>query len=183
MTSRKETIMRSKAQNSIRLVAAVAPLLLLGAGSADDMKEANDGLELYFRGADLLALADQSLPVYPDMKTGESIKLQRDFPDAPPQIPHTVEDMYPITTDENECLDCHHPENTLSKDDAPLPESHFRAPVMGKGGAGNPMIWVVKDYKVRDRVGERYDCSMCHTPQASNVKTPNNRFISTRRTK
>ena len=51
-----------------------------------------------------------------------------------------------------------------------LSESHFTAAVMGKGGANDPMIWVVKDYKkIKDVVGARYNCSMCHTPQATNV--------------
>jgi cytochrome c-type protein NapB len=175
--------MRCKAQHSLWLAATLAPLLILGAGSVDDMKEANDGLDMYFRDGDLLALTDQPLPIYPDTTAGESVMLERDFPDAPPQIPHTTEDMYPITLDENECLDCHHPENTVSKDDLPLPESHFKAPVMGKGAPGDPMIWVVKDYKIKDIVGGRYNCNMCHTPQASNVKTPNNSFISARKAK
>ena len=174
--------MRRKAQPSFWLAAALIPLLLLGAGSVDDMKEADDGLDVYFREGDLLALTDQSLPVYPGTKTGESTRLERDFPDAPPQIPHTVEDMYPITLDDNECLDCHHPDNAISSDDLPLPESHFTGPVMGKGGPGNAMIWVVKNYKKRkDLVGDRYNCNMCHSPQASNVTTPNNRFISARK--
>jgi len=174
--------MRRKARHSLWMAAALVPLLILGAGSADDMKEADDGLDMYFRDGDLLSLTDQELPIYPDTKTGESKKLQRDFPDAPPQIPHTVEDMYPITLDDNECLECHHPENAISKEDVPVPESHFREAVMGKGSPGDPMVWVVKEYKQRDDlVGARYDCSMCHTPQASNVNTPNNRFLSARK--
>jgi nitrate reductase cytochrome c-type subunit len=56
----------------------------------------------------LLAITDQSLPVYPDTMAGESTKLALDFPDPPPQISHTIEDMYPITMDDNECFDCHH---------------------------------------------------------------------------
>ncbi len=176
--------MGRKAQHRFWLAAALVSLLTLGAGSVDDMKEVDDGLDMFFRDADLLALTDQRLSVYPNTKAGESENLLRDFPDAPPQIPHTVVDMYPITMDDNECLDCHHPENVLSKQDIPVPESHFEAPVMGKGDPGDPMIWVVKGYqKIDDVVGARYNCSMCHTPQASNVKTPNNRFVSARKVK
>lgn len=174
--------MRRNARHRFWLLAALAPLLILGAGSADDMKEADDGLDMYFRDGGLLALTDQALTVYPDTKVGEAVKLDRDFPDAPPQIPHTVEDMFPITLDENECLECHHPENAISKEDVPVPESHFRAAVMGKGGPDDPMIWVVRDYKkLTDVVGARYNCNMCHTPQATNVDTPNNRFVSARK--
>ena len=174
--------MRRRAQHSFWLAAALVPLLIVGAGAADDTKEAEDGLDVYFRDGDLLALTSQRLPVYPNTKAGESAMLERDFPDAPPQIPHTVVDMYPITMDENECLECHHPDNVTSKEDLPVTDSHFEAPVMGRGDPGDPMIWVVKDYKkIKDVVGARYNCDMCHVPQASNVDTPSNRFISARK--
>jgi cytochrome c-type protein NapB len=174
--------MRRRTRHSFWLAAALVPLLVLGASSVDDMKEVDDGLDMYFRDGALLALTDQSLPEYPGTAAGEAGSLGRDFPDAPPQIPHTVEDMYPLTSDDNECLECHHPENATSKDDVPLPESHFQAPVMGKGGAGDPMNWVVKDYKKsKDVVGARYNCNMCHTPQATNVSTPSNRFVAARK--
>lgn len=171
--------MGRKAPNSFWLAAVLALLVTACAGSVDDKEKSSDGLDMYFRDGDLLALTEQSLPVYPDAMAGESETLSRDFPDAPPQIPHTVEDMYPILIDDNECLECHHPENATSKEDVPLPESHFNAPVMGKGKPGDSMAWVVKDYKKNDDVfGARYNCDMCHTPQANNVDTPNNRFVS-----
>jgi len=185
--------MRLKALHSFWLATALTSCMVLGGESGEDPKkaiqtkevteatEATDGLEMYFRDGDLLALTSQELPVYPETKTGESKSLGRDFPDAPPQIPHTVEDMYPITLDDNECLDCHHPDNAISKEDVPVPESHFRAAVMGKGKPDDAMLWVVTDYKqLDDLVGARYNCNMCHTPQATNVRTPNNRFMSAR---
>lgn len=175
--------MRRNMRHSTWLLTALIPLLALWTGAAGaDGKEVDDGLDMYFRETDLLELARQSVTVYPESKAGESKMLLRDFPDAPPQIPHTVKDMYPITVDDNECLQCHHPENITSKKDIPVPESHFTAAVMGKGAADDPMLWVVKDYKkVDDLVGARYNCSMCHTPQATNVDTPNNRFMSARK--
>ena len=145
--------------------------------------EADDGLDVFFRDASLQSLSDQALPEYPDADAGESTKIARDFPDAPPQIPHAVEDMYPITLADNECLGCHHPENAIG-DDVPLPESHFKAPVMGRGAAHEPMVWVVKDYRqIQDVAGARYNCNMCHTPQATNVSTPKNSFDSPRSTR
>ena len=49
---------------------------------------------------------------------------------------------------------------------------------MTRGKKGEPMVWVVKSYETaKDVVGNRYNCSMCHTPQATNVKTPKNRFV------
>jgi cytochrome c-type protein NapB len=167
---------------AIWLAMALVPLLVLGAGSVDDMKEQDDGLDLYFRENHLLALTQQAVAEYPETAAGESSLLGRDFPDAPPQIPHTIEDMYPITLDDNECLECHHPENVTSKDDLPVPESHFMRPVMRKGGPEDVMVWVVADYeKSEDLAGARYVCSMCHTPQARNVATPSNRFVTARK--
>ena len=173
------------------LVAALVPGALLGAcagtteeGSPKDASSSvagtGDGMVVFFRDASLESLSDQALPEYPDTDAGESTRIARDFPDAPPQIPHAVEDMYPITLAGNECLDCHLPENATG-DDVPLPESHFKAPVMGEGTAHEPMVWVVKDYRQTQAVaGARYNCNMCHTPQATNVSTPKNSFDSPR---
>jgi len=138
--------------------------------------ESDDGIDVFFRDASLVSLSDQALPVYPDADAGESTKIARDFPDAPPQIPHAVEEMYPITLGGNECLECHLPENA-TEGDVPIPDSHFKAPVMGKGAANEPMVWVVKEYRQsQGLMGTRYNCNMCHTPQATNVATPKNSF-------
>jgi cytochrome c-type protein NapB len=170
--------MRRKARTNCWLLVA---LLTLGAGAQKQNAEPNDGLDLYFRDADLFAVTDQGAPDYPDSEPGESKRVPHDFPDAPPQIMHHLEDMLPITLDENECLDCHHPENAIEKTDLPLPKSHFRAPVMGKGGPNDAMTWVVKGYKkTKDIAGARYNCTMCHAPQATNVKQPKNRFVPAR---
>ena len=166
------------------LVAALVPGAFLGAcaGTTEEgpPKDASssasgtsDGMVVFFRDASLESLSDQALPEYPDADAGESTKIARDFPDAPPQIPHAVEEMYPITLAGNECLECHLPRNAI-EGDVPIPDSHFMAPVMGKGTDDEPMVWVVKDYRrTEDLMGARYNCNMCHTPQATNVATPN----------
>jgi len=137
----------------------------------------SDDVVVFFRTASIESLSDQALPEYPQTDPGESTPLARDFPDAPPQIPHAVEDLYPITLASNECLDCHSPENAIGPDDVPIPKSHFKLPVMGKGAAGDPMVWVVKSYReTKDLAGTRYNCNMCHTPQATNVSMPASRF-------
>jgi cytochrome c-type protein NapB len=160
------------------VVLFLLPLFLLGAATAGQQKEPDDGMDVYFRDADLGALSDQALPAYPEVDAGESKLLGRDFPDAPPQVPHTVVDMLPITSEDNECLNCHHPDNAVSKADSPLPETHFEQAVMAKGKPGDSMVWVVDGYvKAKDVVGSRYHCSMCHTPQATNVRTPRSGFV------
>jgi cytochrome c-type protein NapB len=195
MASREEIIMRRRLGSDFRLLAALVAALVPGAflgacaGTTEEAppKDASrsasgtsDGMVVFFRDASLESLSDQALPEYPDADAGESTKIARDFPDAPPQIPHAVEEMFPITLGSNECLECHLPENATG-DDVPLPESHFKAPVMGKGPAHEPMVWVVKDYRqTQDVAGARYSCNMCHTPQATNVSTPKNSFDSPR---
>jgi cytochrome c-type protein NapB len=169
--------MRRRRQPSWWLVGLVVQLLLLGAGGRDLAKEMDDGIDVYFRDTDLEALAKQDAAKFPNTDTGESELIERSFPDAPPGIPHTVEDMYPITGEDNECLECHHPENAVEGDDIPLPKTHFKQPVMAKGGKGDAMVWVVKSYReAEDMVGSRYNCSMCHAPQADNVRTVGSTF-------
>ena len=190
--------MRRRLWSDFWLLAALVTVLVTGAllgacagtteeGSPTDASSSasgtSDGIVLFFRDASLESLSDQALPEYPDADAGESTKIARDFPDAPPQIPHAVEDMYPITLAGNECLECHLPENATGGD-VPLPESHFKAPVMGKGAVHEPMVWVVKDYRqIQDVAGARYGCNMCHTPQATNVSTPKNSFDAPRNVK
>jgi len=172
--------MRSRAQLGSWFVIFVMPLLAAVAGAND--KEVDDGIDLYFRDVELTAVSDQALEKYPDTEAGETRLLARSFPDAPPQIPHSVADMFPITWDDNQCLDCHDPDNVASEEDSPLPRSHFSRAVMGKGGKGEPMVWVVKGYEqAKEVAGTRYDCDMCHTPQATNVDTPKSDFIRLKR--
>jgi nitrate reductase cytochrome c-type subunit len=155
------------------------PLLVGGAGGGEKAPEVDDGIDVYFRDADLGALADQDLEKYIETDAGESTPLDRAFPDAPPQIPHTVEDMLPITAGSNDCLDCHHPDNVTDEEERPIPKSHFRRAVMAKGKKGEAMAWVVRGYeKTEDVVGARYDCSMCHAAQATNVRTPRTDFVA-----
>ena len=159
--------------------ALVASVLLLpgNAAAADPVKETDDGLDIWFRDADLEAMARQELARYSDTAAGESKLLDRSWSSAPPAISHTVEDMFEITFDDNECLDCHHPDNVTGKEDLPLPESHFERPVIVEGKKSEAMRNRVDRYeKAKDLVGSRYECTMCHTPQAGNVKSPKNLF-------
>jgi cytochrome c-type protein NapB len=117
-------------------------------------------------------MSRQALEEYSEADPGDAGRLDRAFEGAPPQILHSVDGMLPITLGSNDCLDCHHPESAASEEDAPLPESHFQTPVMAKGQPGEPMAWRVQGYKKGDDVaGARFNCVMCHTPQAKNVQT------------
>lgn len=155
------------------VLALLAALVMAPSGGQGEMPEADDGLDVYFRDADLGAMSAQALEEYGDADPGEAGRLARRLKGAPPQILHTVEGMLPITSGSNDCLDCHHPDNAAGEEDAPLPESHFEVAVMGKGRPGEPMVWKVQGYRKGDDLsGARFNCTMCHAPQAMNVKTP-----------
>lgn len=171
--------MRRRMQPSSWFAALVsAAAIAAGAAAGEKSGEVDDGLDVYFRDVDLVALSDQSLPAYPEAEAGDSTPLGRAFPDAPPQIPHSVEDMLPISAGDNQCIDCHHPESVASEADRPIPKSHFAHPVIGKGKKGDPMVTVVAGYEQGEKLsGARYHCTMCHTPQATNVDTPSSGFV------
>lgn len=90
---------------------------------------------------------------------GEVTLLPTAFEEAPPQIPHTLEKMVPITLKKNGCLKCHDDQDLWGKEKdpqepSPMPKSHYvdlhRAPDL-----------------VHDKVlGSRYFCLQCHVPQA-----------------
>ena len=158
-------------------LALFALVLMAPSEGEEAMAEVDDGVDVYFRDADLGAMSSQSLAEYGDADPGDAGTLPRAFETAPPQILHTVEDMLPITSGSNDCMDCHHPENTTDEEDYPIPDSHFQEAVMAKGQPGEAAVWKVQGYKKGDDVaGTRFNCTMCHTPQAMNVKTPRSLF-------
>ncbi len=153
------------------VLALSTPALMVGAGTP----EIDDGLDVYFRDSGLLSLSNQDLPKYPTADPGDSNVIERAWETAPPSIPHTIEDMYPIAVGNNECLDCHSPDEA-TEGDIPLTETHFETPQIGAGSGG--MINTVTAYtKGKEMNQARYNCNMCHTPQATNVNTPSNTFV------
>lgn len=107
--------------------------------------------------------------VYSGVTPGENKRIGRDYDQAPPMIPHTVEDYLPITT-RNECVGCHvNPPRTLvDMGITPIPPTHYvdRA---GKEVGGN-LASVKEIYK------GFYNCSMCHAPQADATPLVGNTF-------
>jgi len=168
----REMNMRRITVLTLWVLALSTPALMAGAGT----KEADDGIDVYFRDAGLLSVSDQGLPKYPTADPGDTKVLERAWETAPPSIPHTVEDMYPILLSSNECLACHSPENAIGEGDIPLSETHFDRPQIGEGKG--PMITIVKGYERGKEINmAQYNCNMCHTPVASNVDTPSSKFV------
>jgi nitrate reductase cytochrome c-type subunit len=167
-----EVVMQENRRCTAWILVLLLALVVAASPGQQEVAEVDDGLDVYFREADLAAVSRQSLEEYGKSEPGEAERLDRAFEGAPPQIPHSVEDLLPITLDSNDCLDCHDPESATSEEDAPLPESHFQTPVMGKGQPGEPMAWKVQGYKKSDQIaGARFLCTTCHAPQAMNVMT------------
>ena len=100
-------------------------------------------------------------PIVPTTKAkdpGENETQAAYFSGAPPVIPHLVEDLLPITMEQNMCLDCHNlPDQIGAKrepgEPTPMPESHYtdlrRSP----------------DKVTEKVIGARYVCHQCHVAQ------------------
>ncbi|HYP68180.1 MAG TPA: nitrate reductase cytochrome c-type subunit [Thiobacillaceae bacterium] len=93
---------------------------------------------------------------YSDKAPNKSSALPRAYAGVPPQIPHSINGLLPITTDDNSCLGCHDKPALMGKKTegipTTMPESHYTK-VDGKWQRNNS--W--------------YVCTQCHAPQA-NVK-------------
>ena len=83
--------------------------------------------------------------------------LPRYHPEAPPQIPHRIQDFLPIKAAQNQCLACHDKPMLIGKKIAgvptPIPASHYREP----GRESGPLQQGVD--------GSRFLCVQCHAPQ------------------
>lgn len=89
--------------------------------------------------------------VAPKPPPGSSKKYQRAYENAPPQIPHSVEGLLPITKENNACLGCHMPEVAKTVKATPIPPTHF--------------INFRTGQKLNHLYQGRYNCSQCHAPQ------------------
>ncbi len=92
----------------------------------------------------------------------------RAFPGAPPQIPHNIEPMIPVTAKTNFCLGCHdNPEKMDKKplgEPTPMPSSHYTD------------LRNAPDKVTKKVIGARYVCTQCHVPQADVKALVNSTF-------
>jgi len=109
-----------------------------------------------------MGLSKTSVNVDPDPATFEyrqadpstSGVLPRAFSGAPPQVPHNLDGLIPITRDSNICVSCHQQPDKVGKkkvkgEPTPLPATHYT-------DVKNNALHMV-----------RYNCTQCHTPQAN----------------
>lgn len=126
--------------------------------------------DISLRKGGLLGTYSEEAPVYPDTDAGDSEVIPRAFFGAPPMVPHTVEAMA-TGIETNDCLDCH---GEADEDTPGLPPSHFikgKYVILDRAKARQGMVTVLDGFsKVTSVTGLRFDCILCHAPQAENVK-------------
>ena len=88
------------------------------------------------------------------------------YADAPPQIPHSVVGLMPVTAKSNICVGCHVQPDNVGKEVAkglpvPVPASHYARPAFGKAEAG------LAATASKELSGARFVCTQCHRPQAT----------------
>lgn len=100
---------------------------------------------------------------YSKSDAGTSTKIERSYENAPPMIPHNIEDMLPITPDNNQCLGCHSPDIAAAVGAVAVPASH---------------TFDLRGNKPLDEVANvRFNCVLCHTPQANIPPAVGNTFM------
>ena len=95
---------------------------------------------------------------YPVIKAGKSTMIPVAYSTLPPPISHAVEEYLPITTEKNDCTECHDRQNKIGKTEhrtgkkIPMPANHYG----GFNGKGDK----------EEVSGSRYTCTQCHVPQS-----------------
>lgn len=102
---------------------------------------------------------------YPSSAAGESKVIERSFENAPPMIPHDVDGLMEITRDYNACLDCHLPSVASLMGATSVPQSHLYNLRSDKQSSSSNEI-----------DDSRYNCNLCHVPQANAKLVIGNNF-------
>jgi len=132
-----------------------------------------DETQLGLRKVDIYT-EDTALPNgtnYNKEAPGTSKIFDRAYTNAPPMIPHDIDDLGEIDKNNNSCLGCHMPEIAKDMGATPIPKSHFTSfrPAVSVDDDDN--IKAESDDQIikKDLKGQlwqgRYNCSACHAPQ------------------
>lgn len=169
-----------KIVSKITLSLAVASSIFF-AGCSNSVSEESLGLRktnLYTEGAETVGEEAK----YSKAAATTSQTITRAFQDAPPMIPHDVEEYLPIKISSNACLDCHAPGVAEGMNTLPYPMSHmtdFRPKTtIAKDGrisldglaVDNTSVANLTDVSIKSTGGKlsgsRFNCSQCHAPQS-----------------
>ena len=115
---------------------------------------------------------------------GTSKRLERAFQDAPPMIPHSVEGLLPIKTNNNQCIGCHMPEVAAGMGATPIPKSHFTDFRPKHKVVNGQFKKTIDNYKNEIAISKpqdklvqaRFNCSQCHAPQSKGDLAVSNTF-------
>lgn len=163
-----------KSRKIIISIAAICVLMSGGFAASTSAKKVKlDETEIGLRKVDLYS-EDYVKPNgtnYHKDAPGTSKKFDRAYMNAPPMIPHDIDDLGEIDKNNNACLGCHMPDVADSMGATPIPKTHFTSfrPVVevdDKDNAklvGNDMF-VKKDLEGKLWQG-RFNCTQCHAPQ------------------
>ncbi len=108
--------------------------------------------ELSYRNEPLMDPSDTPLPSFDAADPGDAELLERSFENSPPLIPHNTDDLLPIAIGDNQCLDCHLPENAEDSDATPTPASH--------------LYDIRRDVQLTSLNPANFNCTQCHATQA-----------------
>ena len=141
--------------------ASVLPLAALLASCAAAPRAGSAGATAAAVPPDSLGLSKTSVfavPTPPEVKKngaapGEGPVLPRDYPGAPPVIPHEATDFTPITATQNSCVDCHAAKAREAGGPPPLPPSHYADLRSSPDKVGERVV------------GARWVCTSCHVPR------------------
>ncbi len=105
---------------------------------------------------------------YSDSAPGSGQTLPRAYTGAPPQIPHSVQALLPVTARNNACIGCHNNPAMWGQKrqgvPTPMPPSHYTDTRNAPGETTKKLI------------GARFVCTQCHVPQASVKPLVDNTF-------
>ncbi len=148
---------------TMAMLAACALTLSQGALQAAEMTQADDQM-----GLSKTSVFDNPSPdvfAYPETKPADASGLPRAYIGAPPQVPHSIANLLPISAKRNKCLGCHDDTEMIGKKRdpgvaTPMPASHYHKAADGSLTFSDT----------------RYVCVQCHTPQADVKELVGNTF-------
>lgn len=153
--------------HTVRLLLAglAGAVVLACAGSSATVSDE----EVSLRRESLQELTQSMAPQFAAPEPGGNPRFERAYYGAPPMVPHAVE-VGSVTAGGNDCLDCHE----ISDEETPgIPPTHRLKSlfaVLPRDRAQDGMITVWERFAKADVVaGNRYDCTLCHAPQATNA--------------
>lgn len=139
---------------------ALSLVFAVQAGAADKKAVADDQIGL--SKTSVYDVPDPQTFQYREDAPFSGKLLPRAYQGAPPQVPHNIEGFIPITRDANACIGCHQQPAMIGKktkgQPTPMPVTHY-----------------VDDKASAMHMG-RYNCTQCHTPQATVKPLVDNTF-------